>query len=136
MAVQAIFKLAHSNLPAEQVATAFLNGPLREHHYASQSPDDAYFQKLFVGAAEHLEQIDQNIQSFLRKDWQIGRLDTTVLAILRIGFFELLRCLDVPAPLIINAYVHLAHRFFTSGPESGLINAILDAAAKKLRNAP
>ncbi len=52
-----------------------------------------------------------------------------VRAILRAGVFELLERLDVPAPVVINEYIDIAHAFF-SEDEPRVVNGILDKVAR------
>ena len=53
-------------------------------------------------------------------------------AILRAGAFELLARGDVPARVVINEYVEIAHAFF-SGKEPGMVNGVLDRIARTFR---
>ena len=53
-------------------------------------------------------------------------------AILRCGAYELMKRPDVPARVVIDQYVDVAHAFF-EGPEPGFVNAALDTCARKVR---
>ena len=53
-------------------------------------------------------------------------------AILRGGAFELLKRGDIPARVVIKEYVDVAGAFFDRD-EAGMINAVLDALARKNR---
>jgi N utilization substance protein B len=68
------------------------------------------------------------------KNWRLERLDAVARAILRAGAVELEQRTDIPAPVVLNEYVEIAHSFF-DGPEPGFINATLEACAADLRPA-
>ncbi len=53
-------------------------------------------------------------------------------AILRAGAYELLRRADIPARVAIKEYVDVAGAFFAR-EESGMVNAVLDTLARKVR---
>ena len=55
-------------------------------------------------------------------------------AVLRAGTGELLVSSDVPARVVISDYVDIAHAFWERG-EPGMINAVLDRLARRLRAA-
>ena len=54
-------------------------------------------------------------------------------AILRAGAYELRRCKDIPAKVILNEYVEIARAFF-DGDEPGVVNAVLDRLGKSVRS--
>ncbi len=53
-------------------------------------------------------------------------------AILRCGAFELAHRPDVPAEIVINEYLDIAHAFFGE-KEPGLVNGVLDSLARRMR---
>ncbi len=55
-------------------------------------------------------------------------------AILRAGAYELHQRLDIPAKVIINEYLDVAHAFF-GGDEPRVVNGILDSVAREIRAA-
>jgi N utilization substance protein B len=54
-------------------------------------------------------------------------------ALLRSAAFELCVRDDVPARVVINEYVDIAHAFF-SGEEPKVVNGVLDRLARKVRS--
>jgi len=60
------------------------------------------------------------------------RMERLFKAIFLSGVYELLHNKDVDAKIIINDYVDVAKSFF-QGKEAGLVNAVLDRLAKKIR---
>ena len=51
---------------------------------------------------------------------------------LRAGAYELLARQEIPARVVINEYVDIAHAFFAQ-KEPKLVNAVLDNVARRLR---
>ena len=95
---------------------------------ASNYVEDAYSRKLLDGVKAHKEELDEVIESKLKK-WRLSRLPKTTLAILRIACFEILYCEDVPDSVAINEAVELAKKF---GSENDyvFINGVLGNIAR------
>ena len=68
----------------------------------------------------------------LVRDWSLVRAGYLLRAFLRAGAFELAARRNVPAGVVINEYVALAHAFL-SPDEAGFVNAVLDRLARELR---
>ena len=68
----------------------------------------------------------------LDERWPLKRLPIVMRCILRLGTFELISKLEVPAGVVVKEYVDLAHSFF-SGKEPGMVNGVLDCLAHQLR---
>jgi len=79
-----------------------------------------------------LEEIDQLVASKLASGWTLGRIDKTMLQILRAGTFELVAQEDVPVATVIDEYLDVAHAFF-SKKDAGFVNGLLDSIAKQVR---
>jgi N utilization substance protein B len=60
-------------------------------------------------------------------------VEEVLRAILRAGAYELAFRKDVPARVVISEYVDVAHAFY-SEDEPGLVNAVLDAIARQVRD--
>jgi N utilization substance protein B len=78
--------------------------------------------------------IDPLVDQQLATGWRLVRVDSILRAILRAGVFELMERPDVPARVIINEYINVAHAFF-SEDEPRVVNGVLDRIAHKLRTA-
>jgi transcription antitermination protein NusB len=133
-AVQALYQMELGSEDAGEVMAQFAgqglaNEPGQENIV---SPDWLFFESLIKGIVKDQRQLDPVINDSLAKGWTLSRLDATVRAILRAGCFELTDRRDVPARVIINEYVEIAHSFF-DGEESRLINGVLDTLARDLR---
>jgi len=134
-AVQALYQMELGSEDAGEVMAQFAgqglaNEPGQENIV---SPDWPFFESLIRGVVKDQRQLDPVINDSLAKGWTLARLDATVRAILRAGCFELTDRRDVPAKVIINEYVEIAHSFF-AGEESRLINGVLDKLARDLRS--
>jgi N utilization substance protein B len=95
-------------------------------------PDRDWLINLVQGVAEEYEKLDSLIRPALSEKWTVDRLETIIRVILRSAVFELKNKPNVPASVIINEYLNVAHAFF-EGPENKLINGVLDHLARDLR---
>ena len=90
--------------------------------------------EILRGVIRRQRDIDPVVDNQLATGWQLGRVDSTVRAILRAAVFELIERPDVPAKVIINEYVEIAHAFF-SDDEPKVVNGVLDTLARRFRPA-
>ena len=94
--------------------------------------DKTKFAALLRGVRIERSQLDELIASALDKGRSVDRLDVLLQSILRAGVFELYRENMVPAAVVINEYVDIAHAFYAEG-EPALVNAVLDKLGTMLR---
>ncbi|MDE1174418.1 MAG: transcription antitermination factor NusB [Parvibaculaceae bacterium] len=94
--------------------------------------DVAHFTDLLKGVVREQLEIDPRIDAALARGWTLSRLDSILRAILRAGVYEMQRCRDVPAKVVINEYVDIAHAFFT-GEEPAVVNAVIDRVGRDIR---
>ncbi|MES2254676.1 MAG: transcription antitermination factor NusB [Pseudomonadota bacterium] len=126
-AVQALYQMELAGAGAEEVAEEF------ETHRFGDTPTDAEFFKAIVeGVPLHQAEIDKAIANCLSQTWTLARVDSILRAILRAGGLELIARRDVPAKVVIDEYVGIAHDFF-AGDEPGFVNAALDRMAHRKR---
>jgi N utilization substance protein B len=78
-------------------------------------------------------ELDPRIEAMLATGWSLVRAGYLLRAFLRAGAFELAARRNVPAGVVINEYVALAHAFLSSD-EAGFVNAVLDRLASELRS--
>jgi N utilization substance protein B len=90
----------------------------------------ALFRAIVSGVVKDQVVIDQAIDQTLAEGWPLRRIEALMRAILRGGAFELLKRGDIPARVVIKEYVDVAGAFFDRD-EAGMINAVLDALARK-----
>jgi len=124
-AVQALYQIDMSGVPADQVIQEF-----REHRLGSDT-DAELFSAITAAASVRRAEIDEMIRAAL-EGWTLERLDSVMRAVLRAGVCELLDFADVPARVAINEYVEVAHAFL-GGKETGFVNGVLDRLARRLR---
>lgn len=94
--------------------------------------DPQWFRAILSGVVEKQKSIDPVIRSALSEDWPLSRLDSTLRAILRAGVYELSERRDVPVAVIVSEYVDIARAFYDE-EEPGVVNAVLDRVARRLR---
>lgn len=133
-AVQALYQMELTSTDAEIVAQEFIAH--RFGHEAEVSPagrpDEVFFAEILRGVPQHQVEIDRSIALSLSADWKLNRIDSILRAILRASCYELIARRDVPARVVIDEYVEIAHAFF-SGEEPAFVNAVLDRLARGKR---
>jgi N utilization substance protein B len=92
----------------------------------------AFFDDVVKGVIARREEIDALLSSKLAQGWAIGRLDRTMLQILRAGAYELMARADVATGTVISEYLDVSHAFFEAR-ETKFVNGVLDAVAKQVR---
>jgi N utilization substance protein B len=126
-AVQALYQMELVGSGAEEVAEEFIT------YRFDETPTDAeFFKGIVEGVPLHQAEIDKAIAACLSENWSLTRVDSILRAILRAGGLELVARRDVPAKVVIDEYVGIAHDFF-AGDEPGFVNAALDAMARRKR---
>jgi N utilization substance protein B len=148
-AVQALYQMELAATPLNKIIdefTAFrLNRPLEQAEgEGTDASDDAgsallaadqtYFTELVRGAVHRQRDIDPLVDRKLASGWRLVRVDSTLRAIFRAAVFEMMERLDVPARVIINEYINVAHAFF-SDDHPKVVNGVLDHLARDLRPA-
>jgi transcription antitermination protein NusB len=127
-----------------EVAEKGLNDILAEfegHWIGKEIEGDAYnpaelafFRDVVSGVLREQTPIDRGIDETLAKGWPLRRIEALMRAILRAAYYELRDRPDVPARVVVTEYVDIAAAFY--GPEEcGMINAVLDALARRTRPA-
>lgn len=91
---------------------------------------DSYVTDVFFGAYENAEVIDQRMEKHL-KGWKKERISPVSMAILRLGFYEMLYMADIPSKVTINEAIELAKKFDDEKSYS-FVNGVLNAMAQEL----
>lgn len=91
---------------------------------------DSYVTDVFFGAYENAEVIDQRMEKHL-KGWKKERISPVSMAILRLGFYEMLYMADIPSKVTINEAIELAKKFDDEKSYS-FVNGVLNAMAHEL----
>jgi N utilization substance protein B len=133
-AVQALYQQEMEGIPTARLLKEFhdhrLGATIEDSQY--REPERDFFDDIVMGSSERRDEIDQLISQRLAEGWTLERLDRPMRAILRAGAYELIARADVPVATVITEYVDVAHAFFDKR-ESGFVNGLLDAIAKKAR---
>lgn len=95
--------------------------------------ETVFFRQLVEGVVARQRDIDPQIDAALSQGWPLRRIEAVLRAVLRAGCFELLARPDVPAKVVIREYGDIAAAFY-EGDEIGMVSAVLDSLAHKLRS--
>jgi N utilization substance protein B len=133
-AVQALYQMDVAATPLNDILAEFESHWMgREVEGEQYLPAEAaYFRDLVRGVLDQQRKLDPMIDEALSRGWPLKRIEAVLRAILRAGAFELERKRDVPARVVVSEYVDVAHAF-VDREETGMVNAVLDQLAKKLR---
>jgi len=126
-AVQALYQMELAGGGAEEVAEEFI-----AHRFGETPTDEDFFKSILEGVPARQSEIDKAIAACLTESWTLARVDSILRAILRAAALELVARRDVPARVVIDEYVGIAHEFF-AGDEPGFVNAALDRMARRKR---
>jgi N utilization substance protein B len=121
-AVQALYQMDMAGTDLNAVIDEFvrLRFPKPPGDEVASGADAVFFTELLRGVVRR------------QRGWRLIRIDAIVRAILRAGVFELMERPDVPARVVINEYINVAHSFF-SDEEPKVVNGVLDKLARRLR---
>jgi len=90
----------------------------------------AFFNERIDGVSLNLDELDGQIRRY-SENWGLYRMGGVDRNVLRLGFYELLYCEDVPPVVAVNEAVQLAKEL--SSEESGrFVNGILDNLVRTL----
>lgn len=133
-AVQALYQMDLARTDLNEVILEFMTLRFGSENAESDvsDADPDFFSVLLKGVLAHQRELDPQLDSQLAAGWRLVRIDSIMRATLRAAVFELMRRKDVPARVVINEYVDVAHAFF-EGDEPKVVNGVLDKLAHKLR---
>jgi N utilization substance protein B len=133
-AVQALYQMDMAGTDLNAVIDEFvrLRIPRPPGDEVASGADAVFFTELLRGVVRRQRDIDPLVDQQLAEGWRLVRIDAIVRAILRAGVFELMERPDVPARVVINEYINVAHSFFAD-EEPKLVNGVLDKLARRLR---
>ena len=125
MVLQALYESEFSERPVRDII---------DEQIGRRSPSDEgadYARALFIKTVEKKSDLDQVIQSLL-ENWDPARLSLVDRNILRFALAEVLYFPDVPARVIIDEAIEVAHRF-SSDEAGGFVNGLVDRFVKEFR---
>lgn len=134
-AVQALYQMELAETDLSDILAQYGSGAIVQglDEDEKRTDDFEFFKDLVTGVVRKQRDIDPKIDECLAGNWKLSRLDSILRAILRAGTYELSVRTDVPAPVVINEYLDVAHAFF-SEDEPKFVNGVLDRLARELRN--
>ena len=134
-AVQALYQHAMTGTPVERIIADGIRGGFAEALDGQDlvPPDRPLYARIVRGVRDRGGDLDALIDGALQRPWSRDRLELLLVAILRAGAWELADTPETPARVVISDYVDVAHAFF-DGREPGLVNAVLDRIARRVRD--
>ncbi|MBQ9090424.1 MAG: hypothetical protein IJY58_05190 [Alphaproteobacteria bacterium] len=144
MAVQAVYARELSDESWEKTVSRFLMGEAggvvikdgiagREEYITIEAADASLFTNLVQAVKEHEDILTDVIKNNISDKIDFDRLEILIKCILKVGMAEFYVNPNLDTPIIINEYTDMTHAFF-DGPESRLVNAILDKYARIIRS--
>jgi len=133
-AVQALYQMDLAGSGLNDILAEFESHWLgREVEGAQYLPAEAaFFRDIVTGVVREQRALDPQIDAALESGWPLKRIETVLRAALRAGAYELAHRRDVPARVVIKEYADVAAAF-VERDETGMVNAVLDQLARKLR---
>lgn len=133
-AVQALYQMDIAGTGSNDILAQF------ESHWIGREVEGdqylpveaAFFRELVNGVVREQRSLDPLIDSTLAESWPLKRIEAILRAVLRAGTYELGHRADVPARAVVAEYVDVANAF-VDREETGMVNAVLDQLAHKLR---
>ncbi len=133
-AVQALYQMEVTEKGLNEIFAEFesfwIGGEIEGERY--KAAEVAFFRDILTGVIADQGPIDRLIDKTLAEGWPLARVDAVLRAILRAGAYELKKRTDIPARVAIKEYVDVAGAFF-GREEAGMVNAVLDGLARRLR---
>jgi len=135
-AVQALYQMDLAGSGLNEILAEFESHWIgREVEGAQYLPAEAaFFRDVVSGVVREQRELDPLIDDALSKSWPLKRVDTVLRAALRAGAYELTHRQDVPARVVVAEYADVAAAF-VERDETGMVNAVLDQLARRLRAA-
>ena len=94
--------------------------------------DAKLFRDIVKGVLDDQIAVDRTTNAALSDRWPLRRIEAVMRAVLRAATYELRAHANVPARVVISEYVDVAAAFL-SDDETGMVNAVLDHIARKIR---
>lgn len=133
-AVQALYQMDIAGTSLNEILAQFeahwLGGEVEGSKYLPA--EAAFFRDVVSGTLREQRKIDPMVDKALSEGWPLRRIEALLRAVLRAGAYELDHRRDIPARVVVSEYVDVANAF-VDRDETGLVNAVLDTLARKLR---
>lgn len=89
-----------------------------------------FTEALYRGVMGHSDEIDAKLMAYTR-NWPLHRMGSVERNVLRLAFYELMHCPDVPPPVVLNEAIDLA-KYFSNSEAGRFVNGVLDKLNKDL----
>jgi N utilization substance protein B len=135
-AVQALYQMEIAGTSLPDIVAEFESHWLGQDVEGDSYPEAeaAYFRDIVGGVLREQRDLDPMVDEALAKGWPLKRVEAVLRAVLRAGAYELVHRSDVPARVVVSEYVDVAGAFLDRD-ETGMVNAVLDLLARRLREA-
>jgi N utilization substance protein B len=133
-AVQALYQMDLAGTGLNDILAEFESHWIgREVEGAQYLPAEAaFFRDIVSGVVRDQRELDPLIDEALSNGWPLKRIEAVLRASLRAGAYELIHRTDVPARVVVAEYADVAAAF-VGRDETGMVNAVLDQLARRLR---
>ena len=88
-----------------------------------------FSERLVRGVLDHLPELDAKLTSYT-KNWPLHRMGSVERNVLRLAFYEMLYCADVPPAVVLNEAIDLA-KYFSNAEAGRFVNFVLDRLNKE-----
>lgn len=136
-AVQAVYQMGLNDQKAGDVIAEFKLYRLGKTVDGEDMvlPDGVLFENIMRGLDQWRAEAENLVDKALAKrnaDGKVSKIEPLLRAIMLCGAYEMIGHGLTDAPIIISDYVNVARAFYEGG-EPGLVNAVLDAVNKAVR---
>ena len=130
--VQCLYRMAMMDEKPDDLIKELAKNP--ERIFPGEGVREVDFELLnniLKGVVQNEASLDEIIVGCVGEDLKFARMENLLRATLRAGVYEIHHS-EIATGIIINDYLDVTHAFF-NGNEAGMVNGILDKAAKSLR---
>jgi N utilization substance protein B len=133
-AVQALYQMDIAGTPLPDILAEYETHWIGREVEGQTYPEAeaAYFRDVVSGVLREQRTLDPLVDEVLTRGWPLKRVEAVLRAVLRAGAYELMHRPDIPARVVVSEYVDVAGAFLDR-EETGMVNAVLDTLAKRLR---
>ncbi len=90
-----------------------------------------FTEKIVRGVLGHLPELDAKVQSYTQ-NWPLHRMGSVERNVLRLAFYEMIYCADVPPAVVLNEAIDLA-KYFSNADAGRFVNGVLDKLNKEIK---
>ncbi len=90
-----------------------------------------FTEKMVRGVLGHLGEIDEKLKAYTQ-NWPLHRMGSVERNVLRLAFYEMIYCTDVPPAVVLNEAIDLA-KYFSNADAGRFVNGVLDRLNKEMK---